>query len=198
MSYYVIEEDYSAEYSLHLADLRLNQAEDEAMLLGRVAFVPSSALMINLRCPPSDKRTDYLSVRYPLVSLKLKELIEENVHERIFFRLVLLTYNSTKIPYFLIIPPKVNCIVREKGDQKQQWSPGGLTITGGFRVRNEQVKGADFFRVEGLSNRKIVISEKMKKLCEANKILGIEYTLTDDYQDSLSQLSKVIIKSGAR
>jgi hypothetical protein len=181
--YYLIEEDWYSEHKVYLGEIALTYREKMAMAIGDYSQIPRNPLRISLKYRPS-RMSDYLSLKFTFVSQKLKKLICAQAAADIFFRPSIFLFNGEEHPFYLIVPAKYDCIDFERSFcRDDEGAPGGIRVDRGFSVCPHRVAGADIFRVKGLSNRKLVISEKFKKVMEKNDICGVKFTLTENYQD---------------
>ncbi|MCX7748280.1 MAG: hypothetical protein N2645_15555 [Clostridia bacterium] len=186
MRYFVMEEDIHSEYKVYLDDLNLGLEEKKAMLLGDRTFIPLKHMLVPVKHRLQEEMSDYLSTKLTFVSHGLKDLIEENTITKIYYRYSFLLYKEYEYVYHYILPEKFDCIDYKKSHcEKDDNMPGGLRITNGFAIKESVVNNIDIFRVDGLSNRKLVISEKLKKIFDENQIKGVKYTETTQYRDIL-------------
>jgi hypothetical protein len=183
VKYYLIEEDRYSEHKVYLGEISLTYREKMAMATGDYSQIPRTPLRIPLKYR-SDRMSDYLSFKYTFVSPKLQKLICSDAVADVFFRPGFLLFKGEEYPVYLIIPDKFDCIdFQRSGCKDDEVTPGGIRIHHGFAICPEAVGAADIFRVKGLSNRKLVISEKFQMILQQNDICGIRYIPTEDYQD---------------
>lgn len=183
MKYYLIEEDRNSEHKIYLGEIPLTYPEKMAMAIGDYSRIPRTPLRISLKYR-ADRMSDYLSFKYTFVSPKLQNIICQDAVADVFFRPVFLLFKGAEYPFHLTIPAKFDCIDFERSFCKNdENTPGGIRVYNGFVIRPEAVAGADIFRVKGLSNRKLIISEKFQTILERNDICGIRYIATENYQD---------------
>ena len=184
LNYYLIEEDRDFDGKLFLGKISLNIQERRAMVTGERRLIPSNSIEIPLKYPPKERASDYLSLKFPFVSEKLKDIITQVVTAKVQFRLALLRYDNQTLSYFYLLPPQYDCIDHKHSKcERDERMPGGLRITDGFYIRRDRLEKLDLFRVDGLSNRKLVISERLKECFEAEKAYGLIYTKTEKYRD---------------
>jgi hypothetical protein len=184
-SFYVIEEDPDSINKAYLGEALFKPEEYRAMVLGKVGFIPDEQLVIPVKYRRNHDMADFLNARFPLVSEALKNLMDENTRFPFFYRQVFLQYQDDYPLYFYIAPLQLDCIDFKNSDlETDEKMPGGLRIKeGGFYLRPERVFYYEIFRVKGLSGRKLIISERLKNICEAGEMKGIRYTETKDYRD---------------
>lgn len=182
MRYYVLEEDHMAECKIYLGNLDLNWSEEKAMILGETAFIATEPICIPLKRRPVRGRSDFLNTQLTLVSNKLKNLIKEKARDRVFFRATYLIYDGWDYSYYYMSPIKYDGVDRASSSYLSEGTnPGGLWITGGFSIMSAVVGKSDIFRLKGLSNRKIIISERLKETFEDNGIQGVQYIETTEF-----------------
>ena len=183
MSYYVIEEDLESVYKVYLGDIQLTMREKMAMTLGKTHEIPSDPLIIPIKHRRNKQMSDYLNVKFNFVSDNMRNVLEDNVKEELFFRHAFLTYDGLEYPYYYITVKKYDCIDFEKSNyEKDENEPGGIRITDGFALKKDVTKNSDIFKAEFLPNRLFIISERLKKILEENDIVGIKYTHISDYK----------------
>ncbi|MCX7746240.1 MAG: hypothetical protein N2645_05040 [Clostridia bacterium] len=184
MQYYVIEEDSNSEYKLLLGDIAISPKERKAMFLGEDIYISAEPLLIPLKYRRKEEMSDYLSIKFPFVSHDLMCILKANVNARVFYKPTFLLYDGREYPYYYILPPKSECInFKNSKCEIDENMPGGIRIIDGFTLREDVVKNIDIFRVEGLSNRKLVISGRLRKILEENKVKGIQYIESEMYKD---------------
>lgn len=184
MAYYLIEEDPDSEFQISLGTVPLGREERKAMLLGEMKFIPGEPLPIPLAYPPGENMSDFMNHKYPIISPRFKDLLEEAATDRLFYREIYLEDDTYQYPYYYLAAPKYDCIdYKNSSCIKDERMPGGIRIKKGFYIRNAAVPKADIFRAQGLSNRRLIISERLKKLMEANNLKGIQYIETTKVSD---------------
>lgn len=186
MAYYLIEEDPDSEFQISLGSIPLGRKERKAMLLGETVFIPPEPLSIPLAYSPGENMADFTNYKYPLISPRFKELLEEATRDRLFYREIYLEDDTYQYPYYYLAAPKYDCIdYKNSRYEKDERMPGGIRIKNGFCIRSTIVQKADIFRAQGLSNRKLIISERLKKLMEAANLKGIQYIETTEVNDTV-------------
>lgn len=184
MAYYLIEEDLISEYQIYLGKIVLGREERKAMLLGEMKFIPAEPLKVPLVYPPGENMPDFMNHKYPIISPRFKDLLEEAATDRLFYREIYLEDDTYQYPYYYLAAPKYDCIdYKNSSCIKDERMPGGIRIKKGFYIRNAAVQKADIFRAQGLSNRRLIISERLKKLMEAVNLKGIQYIETTKVND---------------
>lgn len=184
MNYYLMNEDHKSESKIYLAPLMLDPAERVAMVTGDIRNIPVEPLDVFVGLRSAGEMPDYLNSKFTLISDKLKNILDQQVALKIFYRTVWLSDAGDLYQYYYFCPPQFECLDYQKSRfEIDPCLPGGVRITKGFYVRNDGVFKADIFRIRGLSNRIIIISERLKKLIEENQVQGVQYIRTDVYQD---------------
>lgn len=178
-------EDLDSPHKVYLGITTMDVDEQQAMLLGNARFLPREPLFIPIRYQVGEEISDFLNLRLPLVSDKLRDLLDETTKTRIFYREVFLTYEESCYRYYYLMPPLYNGLDRKFSSLEQdERLPGGVRINeGGFYVRSDLVHDNDIFRLEGFSNRRFIVSERLKRACEDNGINGVKYIETSKYKD---------------
>jgi hypothetical protein len=183
LNYYVIEEDVNSKYRLYTEEINIGQEEKKAMMLGKVELIPTNPLEIMLKHKFEEEMSDYLSTNFTFVSEKLKNVLKAHT-TALFYRAAFLIFKEKKYLYYYISPKKYYCIDYDVTKyEKDEEMPGGIRIVDGFSIKKEMLTNVHIFRVGGLSNRKIVITEYLKNIFELNGIKGINYINVKDYRD---------------
>lgn len=184
MGYYLLDEDPEAAGKIFLGPLDLDERERHWMIRGEIRFIPDMPLHIPVKYAPADGRTDFLNRKIPLVSNDLKSLFEQKVGGGIYYREAILHDRAAAYLYFYLAPPLCDCFDFRNSDIiADPRMPGGMRIRGGFCLRPGPVGKLDIFRVAGLSGRRIIISGRLKKICEAQGVKGVKFVRTEDYRD---------------
>lgn len=184
MSYFVIEEDLESVYKVYIGEVQLSSLKERmAMTLGEIHEIPSTPLIIPIKHRCNERMSDYLNVKFNFVSDNMKNVLEDNVNEELFFRHAFLTYEGIEYPYYYLMPKKYDCIDFEKSNyEKDDGEPGGIRISNGFALKKDVINNSDIFRAKYLSNKIFIISERLKKILEENDIVGIKYTHISEYK----------------
>jgi hypothetical protein len=187
--YYLMDEDSDSPAKVYLGEIILDREEREAMLLRDTHRIPEDPLIIPLdyRNP---EMSDFLNSKFPLISDKLKNILDEHVTSRIYYRPVFLEYQDSYEPYYYFIPPCYEGIDFAHSDcQKDEELPGRVKIgEGGFNLRPSMAGKDDIFRLSGLNPRQIIITHRLKQLLTDNGVIGVRYTPTYRYQDGEKQI----------
>lgn len=174
--FFILEEDRNTAGELYLGRMGLSYCEGKAMILGDITQIPNTPLLIPIIYKAKSELADYSNQKFPLVSSKIKGLIDDYVNQKIFFRKVILTDNERNYLFYYIVPPLVDGIVYKSSRFKEEPQiVGGLRCGKGFYINPSVTEGLDIFLLKGLSRRKIVISERLKKIFDTNEVIGIDY-----------------------
>lgn len=168
-----------------IGNIILSESENMGMVMGIKDLIPDTELKIPLKfVRDMEKWSDFLNVKYPLISNKLKNIIEEEIEDKLFYRKVYLNYKEFENEYYYVIAPKIDCIDFTKGGcELDDDTVGGVRFENGFTVNESKLDGLEIFKVNGLTNRKLVISENLKKIFDDNEIKGIKYIDTKEYKE---------------
>ncbi|NLW47563.1 MAG: hypothetical protein GXY86_09545 [Firmicutes bacterium] len=187
--FYLIIEDPESSAKIYLGEISLDPEERTAMLLADTHRIPKQPLLIPLiyRNP---EMSDFLNLKFPLISDKLKNILDEYVTSRIFYRPVFLEYQGSYEPYYYLVPPCYEGIDFSHSDCiKDDDLPGRVKIgEGGFNLRPSMAGKDDIFRLSGLNPRQIIITHRLKQLLTDNGVIGVRYTPTYRYQDGEKQI----------
>lgn len=187
--YYLMDEDSDSPAKVYLGEIILDRKEREAMLLRDTHRIPEDPLII-----PLDYRNpvmaDFLNLKFPLISDKLKNILDEHVASRIYYRPVFLEYQDSYEAYYYFIPPCYEGIdFAHSNCQKDEELPGRVKVgERGFYLRPNVTGMIDIFRLNELSPCKILITGALKKILADNGIIGVRYTPTYRYQDKDKRL----------
>ena len=187
--YYLMDEDFDSPAKVYLDEIILDREEREAMLLRDTHRIPEDPLII-----PVDYRNpemaDFLNSKFPLISDKLKNILDEHVTSRIYYRPVFLEYKDSYEAYYYFIPPCYEGIDFAHSDcQKDEELPERVKVgERGFYLRPKVTGMIDIFRLNQLSPWKILITGALKKIFTDNGIIGVKYTPTYRYRDGDKRL----------
>lgn len=146
------------------------------MILGDVTQIPITPLLIPIVYKAKSELADYSNQKFPLISSKIKGLIDEYVTQRIFYRNVILTDNEGSHLFYYIVPPLVDGIDYKNSSFKEDPQNAGVPrCEEGFYIRPSVTEGMDIFLLKGLSHRKIIISQRFKQIMDVNGVKGIDY-----------------------
>jgi hypothetical protein len=184
MGHYVLEENPVSEYRIFLGKFNIPEIERIAMIRGELRSIPLETMTINISYMFNEEPPDFLNLKFPLVSAKMKTLLDQTISTRIFYRKTLLLYGPKIFPYYYILTPKFDCLDEKNSHfEKDVKMPGGIRMTDGFYVHRDCVNGVDIFRMTGLSQKRIIISERLKSLFEGQGMIGIMYRATEQFCD---------------
>jgi hypothetical protein len=182
LPYYVLEEDLESESRIFLGPINLDETERQRMIQGDVHYIPDTTLDIPVKYAPAYEKSDFLGQKFSLVSNRLKSILEQKANGRVYYREVILHYRYGGYLYFYMAPPLCDCFdYRNSEYAADPKIPGGIRISGGFCLRPGPLGKLDILRVKGLPGRKIIISERLREICEENEIKGVNYIRTEDY-----------------
>lgn len=184
MAYYLLEEDLRSELKLFLGPIHLDEKEWDWMIRGEDHYIPDTVMEIPVKLALADKGGDFLNQKLPLVSNRLKGILEQKATNRVYYREVILRSRYIAYLYFYLAPPLCDCFdFRNSRFVSDPRKPGGIRINGGFCLRPGPIGKLDIFRVKGLSGRKIIISRRLKEICEVNGVRGVNYIPTEHYTE---------------
>lgn len=178
-------EDVDSPNKVYLGGISMEEEERKAMLLGRTRFIPREPLFIPIKYQAGEEISDFLNLRLPLCSDKLRNLLDETAKARVFYREAFLVWEESCYPYYYMMPPCYNGLDRKfSALELDERLPGGVRVQeGGFYVRSDLVHDNDIFRLEGFSNRRFIVSERLKRICEDHGICGVTFIETSKYKD---------------
>lgn len=102
--FYLITEDPESSAKVYLGEIILDPEERTAMLLADTRRIPEQPLLIPLTYR-NPEMSDFLNLKFPLISDKFKNILDEYVTSRIFYRPVFLEYQGSYEPYYYLAPP---------------------------------------------------------------------------------------------
>lgn len=174
--FFILAEDRNTAGELYLGRIELSYGEGRAMILGDVTQIPITPLLVPIVYKAKSELADYSNRKFPLVSSKIKGLIDEYVTQRIFYRNVILTDDEGSYPFYYIVPPLVDGIDYKNSSFKEDPQFAGvLQCEEGFYIRPSVTEGMDIFLLKGLSRRKVIISQRFKQIMDVNGVNGIDY-----------------------
>lgn len=106
----------------------------------------------------------------PLVSERFKEFLDEMKVDYLFYKKVILKKSSVGMEevYWLALPPRINCLNFEESDI-DEFTGGADEIV----INADKIGRYEIFKIAGVTNLDIVVTEKIANKIRENKFLGI-------------------------
>lgn len=106
----------------------------------------------------------------PLISDSLKECFDELGIDYLFYKKAILTKKEVGIEeiYWLAIPPRINCLNREQSDIDDV-----LNVADEIVINEDRVGRYEMFKLAGVGNLEIIISERVAETLKNKKIIGL-------------------------
>ena len=184
MRYFVLEESGDAMDRLYLGPICLNHKERKAMVRGEPTFIPDEPLRVPIRYWAGERLPDYLDGKFCIVSEFMKDILDKFAKGKIHYRGITVYDDQNEYSYYIIFPPRFDCLdLKRSIFLKSSLYPEEIHVTAGFYIRRDLTEEVDLLRVQGLSNRLLVLSERLKQVLEANGVQDIRYTQTDIYKN---------------
>lgn len=106
----------------------------------------------------------------PIVSDRMKECLESLGVDYLFYKKVLLTKSEVGIEeiYWLALPPRINCLNREESKIDKI-----LNVADEIVINEDKVGRYEVFKLAGVGNLEIVLSEKVANTLINEKFIGL-------------------------
>lgn len=112
----------------------------------------------------------------PLISDKMKDILDTLNIDYLLFKKVLLTKKRSGIEeiYWLALPPRINVLNRELSNIDDI-----LDVADEIVINDERVGRYEMFKLAGVGNLEIVVSERIAKALRDAKLVGLHIYKTD-------------------
>ena len=106
----------------------------------------------------------------PIVSERLKDCLESLNVDYLFYKKILLTKKALGIEevYWLALPPRINCLNYELSDIDEM-----LNVADEIVINEEKVGRYEIFKLAGVGNMEIIISEKIARTLKSMNFIGL-------------------------
>lgn len=116
---------------------------------------------------------DYLiQESIPLISEKIKSILDELKIKYLFFKPIYLVDDDeeTKIKYYLMVPSRIDCLDYEMSDYDED-----SEFSEKIKIDELQVGDAEIFKLKGLGNNEIILTEKVWKALNESNLEGVYF-----------------------
>ena len=106
----------------------------------------------------------------PLISDSLKDFFDAFGVDYLFYKNVILTKQKIGIEelYWLALPQRINCLNRDESDIDEV-----LNYADEIVINEDKVGRYDIFKLAGVTNLEIIISEQLAEALKAQKFVGL-------------------------
>lgn len=107
-----------------------------------------------------------------LISEKFKNILDELKVKYIFFKPIFLfdEYEKTKKKYYLIVPTRIDCLDYNNSDYDED-----SEYSEKIKIDSSQIGDIDIFKLKGLGNNEIILTEKVWKILDKAKLEGVYF-----------------------
>ena len=121
----------------------------------------------------------------PLMSEKMKRLMEQNSVDNLFYKRVYLTFASVGIrePYWLALPPRINCLdfenikkeemIEEDVEGLMPWER--MREVNVIKIISSNVGNYKVFRLAEVVNQHIIVTEDLKNALEKEHLENLNF-----------------------
>lgn len=111
----------------------------------------------------------------PLVSDRMKECFDEIGIDYLLYKKIILTKPKLGIEeiYWLALPPRINCLNRDESEIDEM-----LNIADEIVINNDKVGRYDIFKLAGVGNLEIIVTEKVAARLKEEKFIGLHINIT--------------------
>lgn len=106
----------------------------------------------------------------PLVSDHLKDFLDQNDVDYLFFKKIVLTKESVGMeePYWLALPPRINCLNFEQSEIDETLNAADEIVINSSRVGRYQI-----FKLARVTNLEIIITEQLAVALKEKRFVGL-------------------------
>ena len=106
----------------------------------------------------------------PLISENMKQCFDALKIDYLFYKKVTLTkkFSEVEKQYWLAVPPRINCLNKEKSDIDNY-----LNYADSIVINPSRVGKYDIFKLAGVTNTEIIITNKLAIVLSVKKFIGI-------------------------
>ena len=150
-----------------------------ACLKSEFQFIDKNPVSIELSAEGGNVFPDFIyQNQIPLISDRLKNFFDSLKIDYLFYKKVNLTKEQLGIeePYWLALPQRIDCLDRNKSEIDDFFNEAEKIV-----VNDNQVGRFEIFKLSGVINSEIIISERIANLLEKEKFKGINiYSLSGE------------------
>ena len=139
-------------------------------------YLDRSTLDVEISDDSGDEFTDFiLQGIIPLVSTRLKRVLEKFKVDYVFYKPVRLTCSSLGIAedYFLALPPRINCLDEERSLIVESKS---ARLAKKIFIDEEKIGRYEIFKLADFENQDIIITERLKEVLAANNFENLYFS----------------------
>lgn len=106
----------------------------------------------------------------PIISDSLKDFLDDYGVDYLFYKKVILTKQKLGIEelYWLALPQRINCLNRDESDIDEV-----LNYADEIVINEDKVGRYDIFKLAGVTNLEIIISEQLAEALKTQKFVGL-------------------------
>lgn len=143
----------------------------KACAMSEFQYLDRSALCSELEKDSGDICQDYIYERgIPLISEKTKRIFDEFGVDYLFYKKIILQKSDVGLeePYWLALPPRINCLNLEESEIDEI-----LNVADEIVINDSRVGRYDIFKLAGVTNLEIIITEKLAVELKKHKLIGM-------------------------
>lgn len=110
----------------------------------------------------------------PVISDRLKDFLDGFGVDYLFYKKVILTKQKLGIEelYWLALPQSINCLNRDESDIDEV-----LNYADEIVINDDKVGRYDIFKLAGVTNLEIIISDRLAKALKTKKFVGLHINI---------------------
>ncbi len=167
--YYIFESSKNVEDYVSVIDGTKEIAK--ACQMSEFQFFDSKTISLEVDKKSGKVFQDFLYDKgVPIISDRLKDCLDALEVDYLLYKKVLLTKKSIGVEeiYWLALPPRINCLNREESDIDET-----LNVADEIVINDDKVGRYEVFKLSGVGNLEIVISERVAKILMEKKFIGL-------------------------
>ncbi|MGL5356210.1 MAG: imm11 family protein [Cetobacterium sp.] len=123
--------------------------------------------------------SDYGGIEYPdliiqdnipIVSIKIKNILIKSKIKYLFIKSIDICDTKKRERYYLVVPPRIDCLDYKKSEYDSEIEYASKIV-----IDFNKVGDADMFRLKGIGNREIIVTERLFNLLNKEKLEGVYF-----------------------
>ena len=158
--------------------------DKRAVYFGDTRYINDEEEYITL-VKKNEELPDIYNYDLPLISLRMKEILDDFKVENIFYKPVILIgqHDKSYFQYYVPIIKPIDCVKWEKSSYKDNGEGRPKDITGGFVIDENMAGNFKIFKIKDVLNEFFVIEEELKQAFEETGIAGAVIVETESWEE---------------
>lgn len=147
----------------------------KACQMSEFQFLDSKPLSIEVDDDSGKLFQDFIYDKgVPLISDRMKDCFDELNIDYLLYKKIILTKSKFGVEeiYWLALPPRINCLNRDKSEIDDE-----LNVADEIVINDDKVGRYDIFKLAGVGNLEIIITEKLADRLKVEKFIGLHINI---------------------